>query len=84
MTSPSFQLIELIDAFVTGRDRSLAQTSQMESLIVESFRDEAWATDALEALALYRPGGSDELIDENLLGPELLGVKAAIIESLGR
>lgn len=66
------ELLGLIDAFVSGRDRSRHCANQIEGMVIEFLQDEDWFFDVSEPLALFVPGGSGWYIDEDKLARVLV------------
>jgi hypothetical protein len=60
-------LVDMMEKFVVGGDRSLAFAHQMEALTVGPFRADRRLEDFQVALAAYRAGGGDLLLDEEAL-----------------
>jgi hypothetical protein len=60
-------LVDMMEKFVLGGDRSLAYANQMEALTVGPLRGDRRLEDFQGALAAYRPGGGDFLLDEEAL-----------------
>jgi hypothetical protein len=60
-------LVDMMEMFVSGGDRSLAFAQQMEALTVGPLRSDRRLEDFQAALAAYRPGGGDFLLDEEAL-----------------
>jgi hypothetical protein len=57
-------LLELMEAFVRGNDRSLDLAGKIEVGLEDLFNDQAPFSDLSLALASYRPGGGPYLYDE--------------------
>lgn len=57
-------LLELMQRFVSGSDRSLALAGEIEVGLAESFGEREPFADLSLALASYRPGGGVYLYDE--------------------
>jgi hypothetical protein len=60
-------LVDMTEKFVSGGDRSLPFVHQMEALIVGPLSADRRLEDFEAALAAYRPGGGDFLLDEEAL-----------------
>jgi hypothetical protein len=75
------ELVTLIDRFLSGEDQSLALANEIEGQlrgVLASFSDTEWFDEAELALALYRPGGGDHLLDADAVVPVLRTVRAQI------
>ena len=59
------QLRQMLKAFVGGTDPSIRAANEIEGFLLENFPDDDGFEDLLIALACYRPGGGDNLYDEN-------------------
>jgi hypothetical protein len=71
-------LLQLIDAFVTGRDQSKHLAGQIEGLVLECFAGEPWFDEVSLALAQYAPGGGAHMYDEDGVSSELLVARNAL------
>ncbi len=60
-------LAELMEVFVSGRDRSMAHVDRIEGLLIEHFQDSELFEELSPAVASYRPGGGEHLLDEEAL-----------------
>ena len=60
----TYDLMLLLDRFVSGRDTSLAAASRLEVLLAEAYPDDEVVQDRAGDLAQYRPGGGEFLFDE--------------------
>jgi hypothetical protein len=65
------ELVDLIDKFVSGENRSRELANEIEGLAIECFADEPWFDDVSLALAQFVPGGGDHFVDEADLIAEL-------------
>lgn len=63
-------LADLMETFVSGRDRSMAHVDRIEGLLIEHFQDSELFEELSPAVASYRPGGGEYLIDEDSLASE--------------
>lgn len=63
-------LAELMEVFVSGRDRSMAHVDRIEGLLIERLQDSELFEELSPAVALYRPGGGEHLFDEEALASE--------------
>ena len=70
MTASVNLLVDLMEAFVSGRDRSMAHVDRIEGLLIEHFQDSELFEELSPAVASYRPGGGDHLLDEEDLASE--------------
>ncbi len=68
----------LIDRFLSGEDQSLGLANEIEGRLLASFSDAAWFDEVETALALYRPGGGEHLLDAEGLASFLRSVRAQI------
>jgi hypothetical protein len=57
-------LFELMQRFVSGRDRSMALAAEIEVSLAEVFGEQEPFPDLSLALASYRPGGGEYLYNE--------------------
>ena len=58
------KLKSLFDEFLSGRDRSVAFTKELEANLDEAFPEDEYFQELADDLASYRPGGGDLLYDE--------------------
>lgn len=65
------QLLDLLDTFISGRDRSRPFAGQIEVALDESLGDDPRFEDIVLALASYEPGGGELLFDENAIVRQL-------------
>jgi hypothetical protein len=63
-------LADLLQAFVSGSDRSMALVDRVEQVLIERFQDSELYEELSPAVASYRPGGGDHLVDEEALAAE--------------
>lgn len=75
-------LLELIDSFLSGQNRSQGIAADIEGLVLECFPDEPWSDDVGLALAQYAPGGGRHYFDEDALAAELRPVALALKAAL--
>ena len=57
-------LINKLEDFVSGKDRTLTFAGEIEVLIHKLFPDDEDIMDYVTDFAMYRPGGGDYLYDE--------------------
>jgi hypothetical protein len=65
------RLEEMIQGFLNGADRSLTYVHQIEGLLIEEFADTELFEELSPYLAMYRPGGGEQLYNEEQLAREL-------------
>jgi hypothetical protein len=58
------RLVELVDRFLSGADRSMALVNEIEGLLIEHFGDTDLFEELTEPLALYRPGEGAQYVGE--------------------
>jgi hypothetical protein len=63
-------LAGLMDDFISGRDRSMRHVDRIESVLIEHFLESELYEDLSPAVASYRPGGGEHLLDEEALATE--------------
>lgn len=61
------ELVQAIDSFINGKDRSIKAANLIEGFIADLFSDDEKFEDTVIALASYRPGGGDYLHDEKAM-----------------
>ncbi len=69
-SDPRTQLREYIQGFLNGNDRSINYVDRIEGLLIEKFADTELFDELSPYLAMYRPGGGDQLYNENELAVE--------------
>jgi hypothetical protein len=76
MSNPTDELIETINVFISGRDRSQAHVDRIEGLLIEHFMDTDLYEELATYLASYSPirGGEKHLYSEDELARELIYV----------
>lgn len=75
-------LLELIERFVDGGERTKSVAADIEGVVIECFQGAPWFEDVSEALALFVPGGSNPYLDEAALARELAPVAAVLTNQL--
>jgi hypothetical protein len=60
-------LRELMQTFVDGQDQTLGLANEVEGLVLEFWPDTNLYAELVDHLALYRPGGGENLVDEDEL-----------------
>jgi hypothetical protein len=68
MSEAQARVVSLLEAFVSGADRSLRLAEELE-VALDAFPDDEELQDLSHDLALYRPGGGDYLYDERAMLP---------------
>lgn len=63
-------LVQMMEQFICGSDQSMAHVDLIEALLIERFRDSELFEELSPAVASYRPGGGEHLLDENALAIE--------------
>ncbi|MBI3560327.1 MAG: hypothetical protein HY080_01225 [Gammaproteobacteria bacterium] len=58
------QLIQALEIFVSGQDRSYEHANRIVGIIVENFYEDERFGDLMELLATYRPEGGEYLFNE--------------------
>jgi hypothetical protein len=75
-------IVALIDTFVSGDDRSLAQAQAIEVALDDAHPgDESVVGDAVIALAQYAPGGGEFLYDETHIVGVLSRLKRWLLDT---
>lgn len=74
------QIKEMLEKFVSGRDRSMALARRLEVALDRAFPEDERFEDLVLALASYRPGGGELLYSEETIHPLC---KAALAEIAG-
>lgn len=62
--NPNNLLIEALEVFVSGKDRSCEHANLIVGIIVENFYEDERLEDLMELLATYRPEGGEYLYSE--------------------
>ena len=57
-------LIDALEIFVSGEDRSYEHANRIAGIIVENFYEDERFDDLMELLATYRPEGGEYLFNE--------------------
>lgn len=71
-------LLEMIDTFLSGRDRSMELVNRIESLLITDFLDTGLFEELTEPLSLYRPGAGNPYVDEQELADSLAQGRAML------
>ena len=79
VTAEVAALIEMIDAFVSGEDRSLLLADRMQELIMLAFFGDARFDEPLAALAQYEPLEGPEFYDARMVIDELVPLRAHLV-----
>lgn len=58
------KIIEALEVFVSGKDRSFEHANLLNGLIIENFYEDERFEELMEVLATYRPEGGEYLYDE--------------------
>lgn len=69
-SDPRTQLRKYIQGFRDGNDRSISYVDRIEGLLIEKFADTELFDELSRYLAMYRPGGGEQLYNENELADE--------------
>jgi hypothetical protein len=83
--SRTLALVDMIERFVTGADpsdRSLEVAGAIEREVLMLFDDAAPFDELVLALAKYRPGGGNELVDHESIKPTMLFFAGMLRERL--
>jgi hypothetical protein len=64
MSGAQQRVVELMKAFIRGRDRSLSAAGELEDALLLAFPEDDDAIDLIIALASYRPVGGPHLYDQ--------------------
>lgn len=64
----------MIDAFLSGENRSKQRVQEIEGLVLQFFSDEEWFDNLSLALAQYAPGEGRNYLGEEDLAAELAWV----------
>jgi len=75
-------LVELLERFIAGPDRSRRLADEIEGIVIECFPAAPWFDDVSTALAQYVPGGGQQFYDEDALVAELRPVADTLRASL--
>ncbi|CAM4025114.1 hypothetical protein G3260_004431 [Streptomyces albus] len=54
--SQKARLLELVDAFIEGKDQSMRLVNEIEGILVDHYLETSVFEELTEPLALYRPG----------------------------
>lgn len=76
--TPSEELLTLIERFVSGEDRSLAVSGEIEGLVLEFFPDAPWFDEVSAALAQYSPVGGRNYYTGDEVAAELTAAARTI------
>ena len=71
-------ILDLLDKFVRGDDRSLSLAGEIEVALDRAFPEDEAIQDVVLALASYRPGGGAFLYDEAAMIPKCKWVREEI------
>jgi hypothetical protein len=75
-------LLESLDRFIAGVDRSIGFAKQIEGMMLELFSDDNDFEDALHYLSLYQPGGGGYLYDQKSILPVMKAAREEIAKRL--
>ena len=78
--TPREELLDLIQRFISGEDRSLELTGAIEGIVLEFFSDYPWFDNLSLALAQYSPSGGHNYLDADELAEELAAVAEVVSE----
>ena len=68
------ELTERIQRFIDGVDVTVESARLIEAGLDDAFPDNDWISDKVLMLAGYRPGGGEQLYDEDQIRAELVKV----------
>jgi hypothetical protein len=68
------RLLDMLDTFVSGKDRSLTFVGEIERLLVDELRDSDVFLELTVPVASYRPEGGEHLYDSHELAKVFEGV----------
>ena len=80
MTHSVKVLVDLMETFLDGQDRSMAFADRVQGVLIDYFRGSELFEELSESIALYQPGGGDHLLDENELATEFRYVLRSLKE----
>lgn len=69
-------LIQALDQFISGGDRSVVSARRIEEQMLEIFSEDEEFEEALHYLSLYQPGGGEYLYDMRAILPVLKFARA--------
>ncbi|MGW1835644.1 hypothetical protein [Streptomyces sp. NPDC002067] len=78
--TPNTELIEMIDEFLSGRDRSMNSIRKIENTLIEHFLDSEVFEFLAEPISLYRPWEGTPYIGEQEMAQVLSEVRAFLID----
>ncbi|MBO0656934.1 hypothetical protein J1792_30600 [Streptomyces triculaminicus] len=76
--TPQVRLLELIDRFLAGRDRSMRLVNEIEDILVVDFMDTDVFETLTEAVSLYRPGAGAPYVSEDEMAEVLASARGLL------
>lgn len=74
---------ELLEAFISGKRRSVEDAQELEVSIEEAFPDDDAIQDFVTDFASYRPGGGDYLYDEEAMRGKCIQILRLLAQQSG-
>lgn len=74
------KIIELLEAFMSGKDRSQQWAGQLGVMLDESYPDDEQFQDLVLALAAYNQNGGEYLYDEKTIFPQCKGALDRLVK----
>lgn len=79
--NPRESLLELINVFLSGQDRSMEVVSQIEAVAIDYFLDSDVYEILSEPLSLYRPGEGLPYVNEEEMAESLEEARRALVDN---
>ncbi|MGW3563345.1 hypothetical protein ACWDSL_05495 [Streptomyces sp. NPDC000941] len=79
--NPRESLLELINVFLSGQDRSMQVVSQIEAVAIDYFLDSDVYEILSEPLSLYRPGEGLPYVNEEEMAESLEEARRALVDN---
>ncbi|MDT0550247.1 MULTISPECIES: hypothetical protein [Streptomyces] len=79
--NPRESLLELINVFLSGQDRSMQVVSRIEAVAIDYFLDSDVYEILSEPLSLYRPGEGLPYVNEEEMAEALEEARRALVDN---